>query len=109
MTGSSFGCMTASFGWMALLGMAMKYLQARLERVKEIFILQHGPRNRFARIPYARAVAELFARSFPPFHSSSGLANTVDFLDRALANTPCHEFEFTPDDRAIEAVLRFHD
>ena len=85
------------------------FASAASARVKEIFILQHGPRNRFAKIPYARAVGELFARSFPPFHSSSGLANTVDFLDRALADTPCHEFEFTPDDRAIEAVLRFHD
>lgn len=84
------------------------FASADRARINRIFILQHGRRNRFAKIPYARAVAELFARSFPPFHSSSGLANTVDFLDRALASTPCYEFEFTPDARAIDAVLQFH-
>jgi hypothetical protein len=77
-------------------------------RVKSIFVLQHGLRNRFTQVPYARAVAELFARSFPPFHSAVGLGNTMDFLARVLVNVPCYDFEFTPDIRAVEEVLRFH-
>jgi hypothetical protein len=85
------------------------FVSADRAPVNKIFVLQHGQRNCFAKIPHVRAVAELFVRSFPPFHSSAGLANTVDFLDRALANTPCYEFEFTPDARAIDAVLQFHD
>ena len=79
---------------------------AKLDR---IHILRHGTQNRFAALPQARAVGEIFARSFPPFHSPAGLERTVEFIKQALDLVPCYEFEFTPDGSAVAAVLGFHE
>ena len=74
-------------------------------RIDKILILQHRNRNRITRIPRSRAAAELFARSFPPFHSPFGLQGTIDFLERVVHAIPCFEFGFTPDVQAVKAVL----
>jgi hypothetical protein len=79
---------------------------AKLDR---IHILRHGAQNRFAAPPQARAVGEVFARSFPPFHSPAGLERTVEFIKWALDLVPCYEFEFTPDASSVAAVLGFYD
>ena len=78
-------------------------------RINKICILQHGERNRFTELPRARAVGELFARCFPPFHSAQGLANTIDFLNRIASLVPIYEFQFVPNRSAVDAVLGFHD
>ena len=75
---------------------------AKLDR---IHILRHGTQNRFAALPQARAVGEVFARSFPPFHSPAGLEKTVEFIKRALDAAPGYEFEFLPDRSSVAAVL----
>jgi hypothetical protein len=80
--------------------------KAKLHR---IHILRHGTENRFSAIPQARAVGEVFARSFPPFHSPEGLERTVEFIKRALDEVPCYEFQFIPDGSSAAAVLGFHE
>lgn len=77
--------------------------------LSRVFILQHGARNRIRLLPKALAVGEVFARSFPPFHSADGLEGTLDFINRTLDTVPCYEFQFVPDSSAIEAILEFHD
>src|SRR5439155_2817742 len=42
-------------------------------KLNRIHILRHGTQNRFTSLPQARAVGEVFARSFPPFHSPVGV------------------------------------
>ncbi len=74
-----------------------------------IFVLQHGPVNRIRQLPKALAVGEIFARSFPPFHSAEGLEGALEFINRALDTVPCYEFQFVPNRSAIEAVLKFQD
>ena len=74
-------------------------------RVERVFILHHGTANRFVPLPQSRAVGELFARSFPPFHSAEGVERTMDFLNSVVADVPCYQFEFTPDVRSLDAVL----
>jgi len=76
-------------------------------RINRIFILQHGEANAMAELPRARAVGELFARCFPPFHSAEGLSNTLEFLHRVVNLVPCHEFHFVPNVSAVEAALAF--
>lgn len=78
-------------------------------QIKRIFILKHGHRNAMARLAASQAVGELFARSFPPFHSALGLERTVEFLSRVVKTVPCYEFTFIPDPSAVEAVTGFHD
>jgi hypothetical protein len=80
--------------------------KARLDR---IFILQHGRQNKMRALPRAQAVGEIFARSFPPFHSATGLERTLEFISRALDVVQCYQFEFVPDQSAVKAVLDFHD
>jgi hypothetical protein len=76
--------------------------RAKLER---IHILRQGSENRFSQLSKARAVGEVFARSFPPFHSQAGLERTLEFIKRALDAVPCYEFAFLPDSSSVAAVL----
>lgn len=74
-------------------------------KLNRILILQHGTRNELIEMSRAHAAAELFARSFPPFHSPEGLQNVMDFLDRVVNLVPCYEFHFVPNESAVETVL----
>ena len=78
-------------------------------RLSRIFILQHGGGNEMVEMHRSRAVGEMFARCFPPFHSAAGLERTVEFLSRITDAVPCYEFQFLPDRGAVWAVLDFHD
>jgi hypothetical protein len=72
-----------------------------------IFILEHGERNRIQLLTKAQAVGEVFARSFPPFHSATGVEGVLDFIHRALDAVPCYRLQFVPDRSAVETVLDF--
>jgi hypothetical protein len=83
-------------------------------RINRIFILEHGipehgVENKITPLTRSRAVGELFARSFPPFHSAAGLERTVGFLEQILNRVPCYQFQFIPDASAVEKVISFHD
>ena len=78
-------------------------------RIDRIFILEHGAANGFAPLSGSRAVGEMFARCFPPFHSADALARTVTFLDRIRDAVPCYQFQFVPNASAVDAVVGFHD
>lgn len=76
--------------------------------LSRIFILQHGPANRIRQLSKTLAAGEVFARSFPPFHSRTGLEGVMEFINRILDVVPCYEFQFVPDRSAVEAILGFH-
>jgi hypothetical protein len=78
-------------------------------KLNRIFILQHGDENKVTALSPSQAVGELFARSFPPFHSPAGLERSVEFLHGVTKTVPCYEFCFLPEASAIQTVLRFHD
>lgn len=75
-------------------------------KLRKIHILRHGTENRFSCLPQARAVGEVFARSFLPFHSPVGLERSLEFIKRALDFVPCDEFKFLPNASSVAAVLR---
>jgi len=85
------------------------FASAASARLSRIFILQHGERNEMVEMHRLRAVGEMFARCFPPFHSATGLERTVEFLSRIAESVPCYEFPFVPDRSAVRVVLDFHD
>jgi len=74
--------------------------------VNQILLLEHGERNEMLRLDPARATAELFARTFVPYHSSAGLAHTLGFLEQVTARVPVVLFRFVPDGSAVEEILR---
>ena len=78
-------------------------------KLNRIHILRHGSENRITTLSQARAVGEIFARSFPPFHSPAGLEKTIEFIKRALDAVPCYEFEFVPEKSAVAAIVGFRN
>ncbi|HWZ80076.1 MAG TPA: hypothetical protein VNX87_26300 [Candidatus Sulfotelmatobacter sp.] len=78
-------------------------------QINKIFVLEHGDRNELRRLPQARAVAEMFARCFPPFYSQESLAFTFSFLHQITNRVPCYLFRFVPDESAVGEILNFRD
>lgn len=77
-------------------------------KVQKIFVLEHGDRNEVLPLPQARAVAELFARCFPPFYDHGRLTFALSFLHQITNRVPCYRFRFVPDESAVSEILNFH-
>jgi len=75
----------------------------------KIFILEHGRGNVLTRLSRSRAVAELFARSFVPFHRHEYVASSLEFLQEVVEAVPCYRYAFEPDQAAVERILEFRD
>jgi hypothetical protein len=78
-------------------------------RISRVFILDHRGENEITPLTGSRAVGELFARSFPPFHNAEALERTVGFLNQVLDTVPCYQFGFVPNPSAVRTILGFHD
>jgi hypothetical protein len=74
--------------------------------LSRMYLLEHGGNNEMIPLQPGRAAAELFARSFVPYHSAEGLDFALRFLDRVARETPCSVFRFVPDKSAVEAISR---
>jgi len=85
------------------------FAMAGKARVSRIFIIEHGEQNQITPLTRSRAVGEMFARCFPPFHNAKALERTVGFLGRILDTIPCYQFQFVPNAGAVNAVIGFHD
>ncbi len=77
-------------------------------KINRIFVIEHGDKNDILPLSQARAVAELFARCFPPFHSHSPLDSTLSFLHHVTDCVPCYLYRFVPDRSAVEEILDFN-
>jgi hypothetical protein len=84
------------------------FAMAGKARISRIFIIEHGEQSEITPLTRSRAVGELFARSFPPFHNAKALERTVGFLGRIVDVVPCYQFQFVPDATAVNAVIEFH-
>jgi len=73
-------------------------------RLNRIFFLRHGRDNSVRAVATATAVMQLLKCSFPPFWDASGMEFTMDFFGELAATVACHEFDFTPDKRAIDSI-----
>jgi len=74
-----------------------------------IFVLEHGHGNVITRLSRSEAVAELFARSFVPFHHHAYVDSALIFLEEVVDAVPVYRYAFEPDERAVETILHFHD
>ena len=77
--------------------------------LQRIFVLEHGHGNVLTRLTRSQMVAELFARSFVPFHRHEYVDNALSFLERVADSVPCYRYSFEPDERAVEKIIDFHD
>jgi len=74
-----------------------------------IFVLQHGRGNVLTRLSPGQAVAELFARSFVPFHRHEYVESALEFLQELVDAVPCYRYAFEPTEAAVERILEFCD
>lgn len=74
--------------------------------LSRMYLLEHSEATELIPLSPGRTIAELFARSFVPHHSSKGVQFTLGFLDRVAREIPCAVFRFRPDGSAVEAISR---
>lgn len=74
-----------------------------------IFVLEHGHGNVITPLSPSQAVAELFARSFVPFHRHEYVESALVFLEELANAVPVYRYAFEPDQSAVEKILHFHD
>jgi hypothetical protein len=74
-----------------------------------IFVLQHGYGNRLTPLARSHAVAELFARSFVPFHRHEYVDAALEFLQELVDAVPCYRYAFEPNEGAVERILNLRD
>jgi len=74
-----------------------------------IFVLEHGHGNVITPLTPNQAVAELFARSFVPFHRHEYVDSALVFLEELANAVPVYRYAFEPDQRAVEKIRNFHD
>jgi len=74
-----------------------------------IFVLEHGHGNVITPLTSSQAVAELFARSFVPFHRHEYVESALTFLEEVVDSIPVYRYDFEPDERAVEKIIHFHD
>jgi hypothetical protein len=78
-------------------------------RLGRIFILEHGRGNVLTRLSASQAVAELFARSFVPFHRHEYVESALEFLQELVGAVPCYRYAFEPNEAAVERILELRD
>ena len=74
-----------------------------------ILVLEHGHGNVLTPLSPSEAVAELFARSFVPFHRHEYVDSALAFLEEVVEAVPVYHFAFEPDQRAVDTILNLHD
>jgi hypothetical protein len=77
--------------------------------LKRIFVLEHGTGNRLISLSPSQAVAELFARSFVPFHRHEYVDSALTFLQEVADTVPVYRYAFEPDQRAVDTILNLRD
>jgi hypothetical protein len=77
--------------------------------LRRILILEHGRGNVLTRLSKSQAVAELFARSFVPFHRHEYVDSALSFLEYVADSVPCYRYAFEPEQAAVERILELRD
>jgi len=85
------------------------YASPNSAALTRIFILEHGHGNVLTRLSPSQAVAELFARSFVPFHRHEYVESALTFLQELVDAVPVYHYAFEPDQRAVDVIRNFRD
>src|SRR5271165_6354089 len=85
------------------------YASPNSASLARIFILEHGHGNVLTRLSSSQAVAELFARSFVPFHRHEYVESALTFLQEVVEAVPVYRYAFEPDQRAVDTILNLRD
>lgn len=73
--------------------------------LKAIYFLKQSKYNRIVPLTNLEATSRIVLCSYMPFYLKESIEGIMGFLDTLLCNVPMFEFEFTPDQRAIDEVV----
>lgn len=76
--------------------------QAPLEA---IYFLEQGQENRILPLSAREVAMRLMGRCFSTLYLKQGMEYALRFIDELAQEIPCYELQFTPDERAVNAVL----
>jgi hypothetical protein len=76
----------------------------RSARLSRILFLRHAPAHAMDPLDPAGAAAQLFAASFPPFHSRAALDFSLGFIGSMVASVPAGALSFRPERSVIDVV-----
>jgi hypothetical protein len=74
--------------------------------LKVIYFLKQAQENHIVPVTALEAATRLFVCCYAPTCIRQGLEGTLAFIDEMVKRIPCFELRFTPDQRAIDEVLK---
>ncbi len=74
--------------------------------LRSLFFLKQAKDNRIVSLNPIDAATRLMVCCFPTFYRVTGMEFTLDFITELTQEVPCYELQFTPDQRAVDEVLR---
>ncbi len=74
--------------------------------LRKVFFLKQARDNSITLLPKSNAAARLLVVSFPTFYYPQGMVFTLGLIQELVDKVPCYELGFTPDQRALDMVLR---
>jgi hypothetical protein len=83
----------------------LKTFCAEKTPLKAIYFIKHGSENIIVPLNQMEVVTHLMTRCFPPTYLREGMSLTLDFMNELAQEIPCFEFQFKPDQSAIDEVL----
>jgi hypothetical protein len=74
----------------------------------KLYFISHAAENRLSALSAVDAITRLLVRSFPPFYSNQGMANTLELISRMVSMVPCFALGFVPDESTISFIRGRH-
>jgi hypothetical protein len=73
--------------------------------LKALYFIEHGTENRIIPLNPLEVTSKLLIRCFMPEYLQHAMELTLDFINVLAQEVPCFEFQFTPDQSAIDKVI----
>lgn len=70
--------------------------------VEKIFFLRHSNKNRATRLQNSIAACMMLSCSLAPWWDAEGMKFSAAFCERAIAQVPCFDLGFTPDNGVVD-------
>jgi hypothetical protein len=74
--------------------------------LKSLFFLKQAQETRLVPVKPTDAATRLVVRCFPTFYRQAGMEYALDMITDLVQKVPCYELQFTPDERAVDEVLK---
>jgi hypothetical protein len=85
-----------------------KFGSPRGVKLDKIFFLRHSQINAIQPLSRVESVLRMLQCSFPPYWDAAGMEYTMELFEKIVAQVPCYELAFEPNESAIETLKRYN-